>query len=533
MLIWEKRGNKLKKLLLLIFSLLLSFNSYSKDSLDFTSDTFCTESPKAQVRNGLFYLPNQEEPYSGENICVYLSNGQYYSQGEIKKGLRHSLWDFWHENGMKKEKGDYKEGMKQGVWTSWYENGQKRNEGSYIGNWKEGIWTSWDDYGNKKEKGNFKYDMKQGIWTTWYQNGQKWKEGNYINNNEDGKHSYWDWKGQIKSEENYKDGQLVNETNYEYYDNGQVKEETNYKDGKKDGKWILWFESGQKWIENDYIDGKDDGMTIHWHENGQKSLERSYKNGKSIGKSYSWYSSGQIKSETNWKDDTKKGRQTWWDENGQITSEGEYGSTFNRVWWCSESCLSKWRENGSFADDKERYDECYSCKQASLQNLVQTINGEMTNLDGKYERIKEEERIRVYELQVERTAQQLAFENEQYNRLLTEEVQAEQGQEKLLAIEDQLNTLKSSYVSNIAARVRSFWRYQGAEDDWTAEVYVLQDRDGTVLAVDVRNSNVGDSQKAKVFKDSIRRAVYKASPLPSAPDEVVFDKELVIKFSVN
>ena len=105
--------------------------------------------------------------------------------------------------------------------------------------------------------------------------------------------------------------------------------------------------------------------------------------------------------------------------------------------------------------------------------------------------------------------------------------------EELLVVDDQLNALQSAYVSNIAARVKSFWRYQGAEDDWTAEVYIVQDRDGTVVAVDVRNSNVGDSQKAKVFKDSIRRAVYKASPLPSAPDEVVFDKELVIKFSVN
>ena len=99
--------------------------------------------------------------------------------------------------------------------------------------------------------------------------------------------------------------------------------------------------------------------------------------------------------------------------------------------------------------------------------------------------------------------------------------------------QDRLDTLRQSYVNNIAGRVKSFWRYQGAEDDWTAEVYIVQDRDGTVVAVDVRNSNVGDSQKAKVFKDSIRRAVYKASPLPSAPDEAVFDKELIFLFGVN
>ena len=103
----------------------------------------------------------------------------------------------------------------------------------------------------------------------------------------------------------------------------------------------------------------------------------------------------------------------------------------------------------------------------------------------------------------------------------------------MLKIEDQLNTLKSAYINNIAARVKSFWRYQGADDDWTAEVYVVQDRDGTVLAVDVRNANIGNSSKAKSFKDSIRRAVYKASPLPTAPDEEVFDDEILFIFGVN
>ena len=39
-----------------------------------------------------------------------------------------------------------------------------------------------------------------------------------------------------------------------------------------------------------------------------------------------------------------------------------------------------------------------------------------------------------------------------------------------------------------------------------------------------RNTNVGNSAKAKAFKDSIARAVYKASPLPAAPDESVFDR---------
>ena len=104
--------------------------------------------------------------------------------------------------------------------------------------------------------------------------------------------------------------------------------------------------------------------------------------------------------------------------------------------------------------------------------------------------------------------------------------------EMILAIEKE-SALRSSYINNIAARVRAHWRFQGAGYDWTAEVYVAQDRDGTVLAVDIRNTNVGDSNKAKAFINSIERAVYKASPLPSAPDESVFNEQLIFTFKVN
>ncbi len=121
----------------------------------------------------------------------------------------------------------------------------------------------------------------------------------------------------------------------------------------------------------------------------------------------------------------------------------------------------------------------------------------------------------------------------QYRQALAQEVQDEQDTARSIIIADQLTTLKSAYVNNIAARVKSLWRYQAAEDDWSAEVYVVQDRDGTVVAVDVRNANVGGSSEGESFVNSIRRAVYKASPLPSAPDDAVFDKELSFIFSVN
>ena len=110
------------------------------------------------------------------------------------------------------------------------------------------------------------------------------------------------------------------------------------------------------------------------------------------------------------------------------------------------------------------------------------------------------------------------------------------GEENLarqLVIEDLQNELKNAYINNINARVYSLWNYRGAKDDWGCDVYVLQDVDGKVQAVDVQKCNLDDSSQADAFRNSIERAVYKASPLPAAPDDAVFDREILLKFRVN
>ena len=147
--------------------------------------------------------------------------------------------------------------------------------------------------------------------------------------------------------------------------------------------------------------------------------------------------------------------------------------------------------------------------------------------------LAEELQQKIDQLEAERAAQKEAFEQEQYQRLLTEEIQADQDLERQHKIEDQLNTLKSAYVNHIAARVRSYWRHQGADDDWGCDVYIQQSVEGVVEAVNVQNCTLDDSDKARSFKNSIERAVYKASPLPVAPDEAVFDKEILFRFRVN
>jgi hypothetical protein len=101
------------------------------------------------------------------------------------------------------------------------------------------------------------------------------------------------------------------------------------------------------------------------------------------------------------------------------------------------------------------------------------------------------------------------------------------------AQEDILDELKLSYINQIANRVRENWRYNSAEDNWNCQVYILQSDNGTVESVNLQSCEIDNSARARSFKDSIERAVYKSSPLPTAPDESVFNREIFFDFRVN
>jgi len=118
-------------------------------------------------------------------------------------------------------------------------------------------------------------------------------------------------------------------------------------------------------------------------------------------------------------------------------------------------------------------------------------------------------------------------------RSLTQEIQAEHDQDRILVIEDQFSTLKNNYIGLIAARVKKEWRYMGAEDHWGCDVYIIQDEYGWVEGVNVQGCTIDDSDQAASFKNSIERAVYNSSPLPLAPDRSVFDTEILFYFRVN
>ena len=82
--------------------------------------TICSDK-EFQTRNGLVYLPDQEEPFTGKNICKY-ENGQKSEEGNYLDGKRDGKWTWWYENGQKWLEANYKDG-KMRRRSEWNENG--------------------------------------------------------------------------------------------------------------------------------------------------------------------------------------------------------------------------------------------------------------------------------------------------------------------------------------------------------------------------------------------------------------------------
>ena len=117
------------------------------------------EDLKLESRNGVMYLPNHEEPYTGQYVTWY-ENGQKATEAMHKAGKKNGLATLWYENGQKWNEITYKDGNPDGRFTGWHENGQKYFDGIYKDGLKDGVFTEWDEQGNIIRKTTYKKGEK-------------------------------------------------------------------------------------------------------------------------------------------------------------------------------------------------------------------------------------------------------------------------------------------------------------------------------------------------------------------------------------
>jgi colicin import membrane protein len=136
-------------------------------------------------------------------------------------------------------------------------------------------------------------------------------------------------------------------------------------------------------------------------------------------------------------------------------------------------------------------------------------------------------------IEKQRQVEAKKFKEEQRKHALIKASQLKAAQKIKDAQENILSELKVNYITQIASRVNSQWRYSGAKDDWTCEVHIVQDQGGVVKSVKLKSCNVNNKSRETSFKNSIIRAVNKASPLPSAPDKSLFERNIIFNFYQN
>jgi len=112
----------------------------------------------------------------------------------------------------------------------------------------------------------------------------------------------------------------------------------------------------------------------------------------------------------------------------------------------------------------------------------------------------------------------------------TKFIEEEEEKEKQDKLTEQQKKRQTEWVNSIGAKVRSNWNYQGAEDDWWCEVFILQKRNGEVELSDIHRCANVSSANEEAFKGSIIRAVYNSSPLPYVSDDAVFDEQINLVF---
>lgn len=234
-------------ILVLFFPILISFNSYGVSS----DITICVETD-AQNRSGVIYLPNQTEPFSGNNLCEY-ENGQIKTKGTIKDGKADGKHTEWFKDGHMRSESNYKDGNE--LVRVKYKNGWKQYEINYKDGKAHGKFTAWHQNGQIDTESIFKDGKQDGISTSWYENGQIEVEHNHKDGKAHGKWTSWHQNGQIGSVSYHKNGVSVGKwTSWD--ENGQIWHEWNLKDGKKDGKWTYWYKNGQIEKEATFVDDK-------------------------------------------------------------------------------------------------------------------------------------------------------------------------------------------------------------------------------------------------------------------------------------
>ncbi len=167
--------------------------------------------------------------------------------------------------------------------------------------------------------------------------------------------------------------------------------------------------------------------------------------------------------------------------------------------------LEKERKQKELAELKKQQQELEKKRQAEQERLAKL----------EQQRKAEEEAARQKKLAAEAEARRKQQEAEMRQQMLEEE-------RRLAKQSEENQRLLVKYIAQIQRKVEKNWNAPAAMTaGWSCEIMVEQNRFGDVQSVEMKQCTGSDA-----FKSTVERAVRKASPLPEAPNNEIFEKKL-------
>jgi len=179
----------------------------------------------------------------------YHTDGTLMAAGKYVGQAKDSTWNFYAADGKLRKVERYKLGTLHGEQVTYYPNGQIAEREQRVDGVLQGEMKSWFDNGNVKSEANYVNGEPEGKMMFYFPNGRKEIEGQVVNGDRDGVWYYFNADGSIQLQMLYAKGTLVKErkengTFKEFYDDEQLMSEVTYVKGKREGKFVEYYDNG-------------------------------------------------------------------------------------------------------------------------------------------------------------------------------------------------------------------------------------------------------------------------------------------------
>lgn len=165
----------------------------------------------------------------------------------------------------------------------------------------------------------------------------RWEEGltsyEYVDGKKNGKWIKYYQSGNLRGEGYYEDGMKTGVW-IENYENGNIKSTGSYKKGRQIGQWLSFYKNGIVKKEQNYNDnGRKTGERFEYFDSGVVKIKENYINGQKEGNYHSYYLNNTIQLEGLYKNNRKHGQWNKYFEDGSLENIGNYIDNYKDGKW--------------------------------------------------------------------------------------------------------------------------------------------------------------------------------------------------------